>query len=162
MGSGAGGNYEGGNSGSQPYAPSYHVEKSMHDKDIKNGVFHNGHYDKNPTAENLKDKIVGNYIGSKKDSYKIPYVIDMKGNIIIGKRNGNGRGDGAKATPHPTLVGGRDPVVKMAGILEIRGGKIFKYDNKSGHFKPNSKSMTVADEIFGKLDKKLFHRQFRR
>ena len=87
----------------------------------------------------------------------MPYVIDLKGNIILGKRNGNGR-DGVP-TPHPTLIGGKDPQVQMAGIVHIQGGKIASYDNQSGHYKPNKKSMSVADEAFGKLSPSLFKKK---
>lgn len=156
MGSGSGGNY-GGGGGSQPYAPSYHVEKSMHEMDIKNGVYHDGHYDKNPTAQNINDMINGNYIGDKRTNIDMPYVIDLNGDIILGRRNGNGR-DGLP-TPHPTLIGGKDPQVQMAGIVHIQGGKIASYDNQSGHFRPNSKSMEKADEAFGKLPSVLFKKK---
>lgn len=156
MGSGSKGSY-GGGSGSQPYAPSYHVEKGMRERDVKNGIYHNGRYDKNPTAKNINDMINGNYIGSKTTNIDMPYVIDLKGNIILGKRNGNGR-EGAP-TPHPTLIGGKDPQVQMAGIVHIQGGKIASYDNQSGHYKPNAKSMNVADEAFGKLPPTLFKKK---
>ncbi len=155
MGSGAGRNYGGG--GSQPYAPSYHVESHMHDLDIARGIYHDGHYDKNPTAKNIIDMIHGNYIGDKRTNADMPYVIDLKGNIILGKRNGNGR-DGVP-TPHPTLIGGKDPQVQMAGIVHIQGGKIASYDNQSGHYKPNIKSMGVADEAFGKLPSTVFKKK---
>lgn len=161
MGSGSGGSYTGTNGGSQPYAPSYHVEPKMHQMDVKDGTYHDGRYDVNPTAQSISDMIHGNYIGSKQFSAEnMPYVIDMQGNIIIGKRNGNGR-DGAP-TPHPTLIGGKDPQVQMAGILKVRGGKIYSYDNRSGHYKPNIQSMAAADEAFGKLPPSLFHKSFRR
>ena len=159
MGSGAGGSY-GGGSGSQPYAPSYHVEKSMHEQDIKNGTYHDGHYDKNPTAQNINDMINGNYIGNKHTNIDMPYVIDLDGNIILGRRNGNGKG--GTPTPHPTLIGGADPQVQMAGIVHIQGGKIASYDNQSGHYKPNAKSMHVADEAFGKLPSTLFKKKGKR
>ena len=157
MGSGSSSSYGGGSSGSQPYAPSYHVEKSMHERDVANGTFHNGHYEKNPTAKNINDMINGNYIGNKNTNIDMPYVIDLNGNIILGRRNGNGR-DG-KPTPHPTLIGGNDPQVQMAGIVHIQGGKIASYDNQSGHYKPNAKSMQVADEAFGKLPSILFKKK---
>ena len=156
MGSGASGSY-GSGGGSQPYAPSYNVEKNMHEQDIKNGTYHNGHYDKNPTAKNINDMINGNYIGNKQTNIAMPYVIDLDGNIILGRRNGNGK-DGPP-TPHPTLLGGRDPQVQMAGIVHIHGGKIASYDNQSGHYKPNMKSMQVADEAFGKLPSTLFKKK---
>ena len=75
------------------------------------------------------------YIGDKRTNIDLPYVITTNGDIIVGKRNGNGR-DGL-ATPHPTLIGGRNPEVTMAGMLHIHGGKIDSYDTNSGHFKPN-------------------------
>ncbi len=156
MGSGDESSYSGTNGQSQPYAPFYHVVPKMLALDKKNGIYHNGRYDKNPTAEPLVNKISGSYIGSKTTNMKIPYVIDKKGNIIVGIRNGNGRGAGALPTPHPTLIGGKNPKVKMAGILEIRGGKIYSYDDRSGHFRPNKKSLACADEAFDKLDPKLF------
>ena len=66
--------------------------------------------------------INGNYIGNKTTNESgLPYVIDMNGNIIVGKRSGNGRGPGALPTPHPTLIGGNDPQVQMAGLLKIGG-----------------------------------------
>lgn len=157
MGSGAGGGYGGGSGGSQPYAPSYHVEKSMHERDIENGIYHNGHYDKNPTAKNINDMISGNYVGNKNTNIDMPYVIDLKGNIILGRRNGNGK-DGVP-TPHPTLIGGKDPQVQMAGIVHIQGGKIASYNNQSGHYKPNRKSADAADEAFGKLPSALFKKK---
>lgn len=157
MGSGAGSSYGGGGSGSQPYAPSYHVVENMHEMDVKNGTYHDGHYDKNPTAQNINDMINGNYVGSKNTNIDMPYVIDMDGNIILGRRNGNGK-DGAP-TPHPTLIGGKDPQVQMAGIVHIHGGKIASYDNQSGHYKPNVKSMQVADEAFGKLPSTVFKKK---
>lgn len=73
MGSSAGGSYSG---KSQPYASSYHVESSMHQKDIRDEVYHNGHYDKNPTAKNLNDAINGNYIGDKRTNAEIIFLID--------------------------------------------------------------------------------------
>jgi len=156
MGSGSRGGY-GSSGGSQPYAPSYHVTADMHQRDIDNGTFHNGRYDKNPTAKNINDMINGNYIGDKRTNADMPYVIDLHGNIILGKRNGNGRN--GTPTPHPTLIGGKDPQVQMAGLVHIQGGKIASYDNLSGHFKPNKKSMSVADEAFGKLPKSLFKKK---
>ncbi len=154
MGSGAGGAYGG---ASQAYAPLYHVEPSMHRGDIKSGVFHDGHYDKNPTAKRLEEMINVNYIGNKRTVLDLPYVIDRSGNIIVGRRNGNG--SSGLPTPHPTLIGGKDPQVQMAGILHIHGGKIASYDAKSGHYKPNKKSMSAADEAFGKLPKNLFKKK---
>ena len=41
----------------------------------------------------------------------------------------------------------------MAGIFKIRGGKIYSYDDRSGHYRPNIKSMKWADEAFAKYPK---------
>ena len=41
----------------------------MHARDIANGVYHDGHYDKNPTAKNINDIINRNYIGNKGVKY---------------------------------------------------------------------------------------------
>lgn len=153
MGSGASGPY----GKSQPYAKTYHVEASMHKKDIEAGIYHDGHYDKNPTAKRLQEMIKGNYIGNKRTNIDMPYVITTDGDIIVGKRNGNGK-DGLP-TPHPTLIGGKDPKVAMAGMLHIQGGKIASYDSQSGHYKPHSKSMKAADEAFSKLPDKLFKKR---
>ena len=91
--------------------------------------------------------------GQRRNSYfvTIPYVITLDGKVIIGSRNGNGRI--GLPTPHPTLIGGLDPKVRMAGILDIRGGKIYSYDDRSGHYRPNILSMKWADEAFAKYPK---------
>lgn len=162
MGSGNSSAYSKGNGASQEYAKSYHVDKPMLDADKKRGTYHDGHYDKNPTAENLLDKINGDYIVDKNYTIMLPYVVDLKGNIIVGLRNGNGKSRDVLPTPHPTLIGGSDPQVKVAGILDIRNGKIFNYDNQSGHYKPHVKSMRAADDAFKKLPPSVFSNDAKR
>lgn len=132
----------------------------MRERDRERGVYGPGGYRKNPTAQRIEDVIHGNYVGDKHTNRSFTYVVDLQGNIIIGERNGNGR-DG-DPTPHPTLIGGKSPKVQMAGILDVRGGKIYSYDDRSGHFKPNHRSLAAADEAFDKLPRSLFHRHFRR
>lgn len=153
MGSGVSGNYSGTTEKSQPYAKDYGVTPEMKQFDIERGVF-DGKYDKNPTAKNIEDVINGEYLFSKDKSKNYTYVIDLSGNIIIGERNGNGYN--GKATPHPTLIGGENPRVQMAGILTVENGKIVSYNHMSGHFKPNIKSMDAAHKAFGKLPRYLF------
>lgn len=160
MGSGRSGLYQGTKGSSQPYAPSYRVLPDMrkHDKEI--GIYGNDGYTINPTATKLIDAVSGNYIEGKDNNRIYTYVIDGYGRIIIGHRNGNGsRGD---PTPHPTLLGGKDPKVKVAGLLDVRGGKIYSYDDRSGHYKPSAKSLEAADKAFGKLPKSLFHKNFKK
>ena len=143
----------GGNS--QPYQNEYSVYAKMMKKDIKRGVYNPAHggYIKNPTAHNLNDDYDGEYIMGRYGQATIPYVITSRGTVIIGKRNGLGRGAEALPTPHPTLIGGHDPKVKMAGMLTIKDGKILSYDHMSGHYRPNIKSMRWADEAFAKYPK---------
>ena len=43
---------------------------------------------------------------------------------------------------------------------DIRGGKIFSFDDRSGHFKPNPKSLEKAAEIFARLPKSVFHKNY--
>lgn len=143
---------------SQPYKKQYSVYAKMMKKDIKYGVYDTVvGYKKNPTAQNLGKMINGNYIVSKHFNKKVPYVITVDGEVIIGSRNGNGKTPSKLPTPHPTLIGGRDPKVRMAGMLDIRGGKIYSYDNQSGHYRPNIKSMKWADKAFKSFPK---HKKF--
>lgn len=145
---------------SQPYKEQYSVYGKMVKKDIKHHVYKPGiGYSRNPTAQNLSSMINGNYIVSKTFNKTVPYVITTDGQIIIGDRNGNGKGAGKLPTPHPTLIGGLDPKVKMAGILDIRGGKIYSYDDRSGHYRPNVKSMKWADIAFDSYPK---HKNYKR
>ena len=60
--------------------------------------------------------------------------------------------------PHPTLVGGANPTVRGAGIVDIRGGRIFSVNNASGHFKPGSGSLEAAEAAFGQLPSSAFHK----
>ena len=153
MGSGISSNYSGTIVNSQPYAKSYSVTPEMMQFDIDRGVY-NGSYEKNPTAKNINDVIVGEYIISDTRDRYLTYVIDMNDNIIVGERNGNGFN--GKATPHPTLIGGKNPKVKMAGLLFIEKGKITGYNHMSGHYKPNIRSMDIARKAFNKLPNYLF------
>lgn len=80
-------------------------------------------------------------------------VVDTSGNIIIGSRAG-------QRMPHPTLIGGSDPQVQAAGMVDIRGGKIYSIDNTSGHFKPASESLNNAESAFSKLPNSSFSSDF--
>jgi len=142
------------NGNSQPYRMQYSVYAKMLKKDIKMGVYVCGiGYTKNPTAKQLDSIINSNYIVNKHFNKLVPYVITTEGKVIIGDRNGNGKSPSKMPTPHPTLIGGIDPKVRMAGMLDIRGGKIYSYDNQSGHYRPHSKSMRWADEAFKNFPK---------
>ncbi len=132
---------------SQKYQNEYSVYSKMRKKDVKHGVYSDASgYSNNPTAKSLSSLVNGKYIRDKYYYDQVPYVVTTSGDVIIGKRNGNGRT--GLPTPPPTLIGGKNPKVKMAGILVIRKGGIYSYDDRSGHYRPNSKSIKWADEAF--------------
>lgn len=121
MGSGQSGLYSGTIGSSQPYASSYAVTPNMLRRDEELGIYGPKGYRKNPTAKEIGQIINGNYIVDKHTNVRFVYAVDTNGNVIVGRRNGNGKT--GKATPHPTLIGGKNPKVKIAGVLDIRGGK---------------------------------------
>ena len=143
MGSSVSGNYHGTQGGSQPYAKTYHVyPKALAiDKehpeiyDSRSGYFHN------PTAVRLEDAIRNDRVivdGHRQDG-KLTYVMDKSGNIIVGVRENPSNSKGR--APHPTLIGGKDPQVQCAGMMQFRKGRIVSVDTDSGHFRPNIKSL---------------------
>ena len=134
---------------------SFDVDKDFKAGDEAAGVLVNGKYLKNLTAKNVKD-MVRNPSGTLKldgssglVNGKFMYVVDESGKLVVGTR---AKGFNFSVTdgkaPHPTLIGGSNPTVKAAGIVEFRGCKIFKVDNASGHFKPPSSSLESAETIF--------------
>jgi hypothetical protein len=133
----------------------YLVDSTMFPDDEAAGVLGNREYVKNPTAHNINDYISegSNYLGSKNINGQYMYVVDMDGNIIIGTRGG-------QRMPHPTLVGGGNPQVQAAGIVEIRGGKIYSINNASGHFKPSVESLGIAEDAFSNLQQNIFSQDF--
>ena len=158
MGSGSSGLYSGTNGGSQPYAASYHVVGKELRKDKKDSDIYSSQtgYFKNPTATNLEDGIRGNSIYYQDTNTKahglLTYVMTKNGDIVFGKRSNPNNSQGR--SPHPTLVGGKNPEVQCAGMIRFKNGKIFSIDNQSGHFRPNIKSLekvtAVLDELYRK------------
>ena len=162
MGSGVSGLYSQG-SGSQPYAPSYHVYSTMMEADKKDPDIYNPKtgYFKNPTATNLESVIVDNKIKFNGHSAEgtMTYVLDNDNNIIFGKRNNPN--NARKRAPHPTLIGGKDPQVQCAGMITFQKGKIRSVNAKSGHFRPSKKSLEKVDYILQNLyeaNPNLFHK----
>ena len=79
------------------------------------------------------------------------YIVNENGDVIFGKRcNPN---DPSRRAPHPTLIGGKDPEVQCAGMIRIEKGRIVWYNNDSGHFRPNSKSLETVDKAMNQLKK---------
>ena len=120
-------------------------------------------YTRNPTTvnarENVREGVIVDHEGKPMNG-SYTYAVKENGELVIGKRNGNGK-DG-KTTPHPTLLGDKEPRVKVAGMVTMSNGKIVKYDNESGHFKPNDLSMPEADKAFSQLPDTVFHRNFKK
>ena len=133
----------------------YSVDPSMFPDDEMAGVLQNGEYINNPTATNINDYISegSNYLGNKNMNGQYMYVIDTEGNIIIGTRGG-------QRMPHPTLIGGSNPLVQAAGIIEIRGGKIYSINNASGHYKPGNECLNVIIDFFSELPQNIFSKDF--
>jgi len=154
MGSGSSSSYSGG--GSQPYAPDYYVVEEMMNRDKLDSDIYNpisGYY-KNNTAKELSNSIVYEHveIGDKIPNGPITYVLDKNDNIIIGKRSNPA--NPSKRSPHPMLIGGKNPSVKCAGMIMFKNGKISSIDNQSGHFRPNIKSMDGVYSALKKIYKK--------
>jgi len=161
MGSGSSGLYYGTRGSSQPYQSFYTVvpemlKKDKQDPDIysnKNGYF------KNATAVDLLKSISGDdvCINDKSVNGWYTYVVDKSGRIIFGKRsNPNNKN---KRSPHPTLIGGKKPKVRCAGMINFRQGKIFAVNNDSGHYRPNKQSLKLVKRILNRLyntNKELF------
>ena len=102
----------------------------------------------------LDSSVNGNRIAFEGHSTegRMTYVLNKNGDIIFGKRcNPN---DDRKRAPHPTLIGGKDPQVQCAGMITFRKGRILSVDNKSGHYRPHSKSMEKVDAALQKLYEK--------
>lgn len=143
----------------------YTVDKSFQAGDEVVGVWRNGVYRKNPTATTI-DELTINPSGTIKgkkwlqkeqtteellNGSEYMYVIDENDRLIIGTRAQHTSPSFSKPSgkaPHPTLISGADPKVQAAGTIEFRGGKIYKVDNASGHYKPSAESLKKAEEIF--------------
>ena len=161
MGSGISGLYSGTRGSSQPYASSYGVVKEMHERDktIKEIWLAGTGYLENPSAINIKDAIRGASVmhNGHKANGIMTYVVDTRGNLIFGKRD-NPQSKSAR-TPHPMLIGGMNPRVKVAGMIEFRNGKIFAIDNQSGHYRPPTKSLEEAEKALAELPREVFHKK---
>lgn len=156
MGSGSYGPYSGTGSGSQPYAETYSVvpKELAVDKQNKNVYNNKTGYFKNPTATNIEKSIQNDkiYINGHVAHGPRMYVLNKNGDMILGVRyNPN---DGSNKSPHPTLVGGKNPRVKCAGMVTFSKGKIIGINNMSGHFRPDIKSMGKVYGYLQKLQKK--------
>ena len=156
MSKGDSGHFSGTGGGSQPYAETYSVISHEMQKDKKDADIYNSKtgYFKNPTAVSIENAIQGNriLIDGKRPDGPLTYVMNKSGNIIIGKRNNPN--NPKKRSPHPTLIGGKNPKVQCAGMIHFHKGKIKSVDNHSGHFRPNKKSMEKVEKALNNLYQK--------
>lgn len=58
------------------------------------------------------------------------------------------------------MIGGSNPQFQAAGIVEIRGEKIYSINNASGHYKPGIESLGVVEDAFGTLPQNIFSKNF--
>ena len=143
----------------------YDVVPEMAEIDMERGTLVNNSYIKNPSAKDITTYVNNsNYLGTggKKGALngEYMYIIDTNNNIIIGNRVTN-QVVKKYGLPHPTLLGGENPQVQGAGIIEIRGGKIYRVDNASGHFQPGTESLKRTEEVFReKIPEKYFSNGF--
>ena len=143
----------------------YDVVPEMAEIDMERGTLVNNSYIKNPSTKDITTYVNNsNYLGTggKKGALngEYMYIIDTNNNIIIGNRVTN-QVVKKYGLPHPTLLGGENPQVQGAGIIEIRGGKIYRVDNASGHFQPGTESLKRTEEVFReKIPEKYFSNGF--
>jgi hypothetical protein len=64
-----------------------------------------------------------------------------------------------KGLPHPTLIGGENPQVLTAGMVDIIS-KIYSINNFSGHFKPTALSLESMQNAFNLLPSQAFKNDF--
>jgi hypothetical protein len=112
-----------------------------------------GNYITNPIKKNLAQLDINAQSGKIRDANGnilttdnvngegLMYVIDDADNIFIGGRNNAN-------LPHPTLIGGKNPNVKCAGMIRFKDGRILEISNNSGHFKPSNTTLQEAKAIF--------------
>lgn len=145
--------YGGSGDGSQPFAPVYHVVPDMMERDKKDPNIYDAQkgYFINPLAASIHSTIKNGQIQMNGHAAHglYTYVVDINGDLIFAKRfnpiNSKSR------APHPTLLGGTDPVVICAGMIRFEKGRIVWYNNDSGHFRPNIKSLASVDSIMRRL-----------
>lgn len=143
----------GADGGSQPYAPVYHVVPSMMEKDKEDNNIYNPQqgYFTNPLTVPIQSAIKDGQIQMNGHSAfgTYTYAVDLNGDIVFAKRfNPN---SSKSRAPHPTLIGGKDPIVQCAGMIRIEKGRIVWYNNDSGHFRPDEKSLVTVERALAKL-----------
>jgi hypothetical protein len=139
-------------------------------------------YARNPSTVTLKS-MIGGLVGSDFENGTFPYVVDVSGDIVIGKWLMPAAPERYWPTPDPTLreysladlvaikrgsniptetlIGGTNPEFLAAGRLHISKGKIDWFDNVRDRFapprhSPPRESLDVAEQAFRRLPASLF------
>lgn len=88
---------------------------------------------------------------------EVMYAITEDCRIVVAARSGHQRD-----LPHPTLIGGIDPLALGGGLVEFRDGRISRVlVHSSGHFRPSGFDATeVALALFNRLPPGVFHDEF--
>jgi hypothetical protein len=108
-------------------------------------------YIRNPSATRLSDVVSNGRVTGDFRNGTFQYVVDQNGEVWVGRRM-------RQNMPHPTLIGGRDPQVQAAGMLEIQGGEIVRVDNHSGHFRPPRPTVRRAIDALTRLPREAIQR----
>jgi hypothetical protein len=138
--------------------PRFGVQFDPQWQDIAEGVLTPEGYRLNPRLQDLESMLNSNgKIVSGEFTGNFMYVVDEQGAIRIGTR---GRPPLPRHMSHPTLIGGTDPVVRAAGIVDIRGGQIYSINNLSGHFRPTPESLGTMYGAFSRLPDTAFRPGF--
>jgi hypothetical protein len=133
--------------GGGDWPASFGVVDDFVDIDIARNVINDGVYVLNPSRKLITNTSINVSLSGRiriDDTLlngQYMYVVDLEGNLIFGTRTGT-------RMPHPTLIGGRNPEVLAAGMVEFRGGRLYSIDNASGHFRPSNESLALVQQIF--------------
>ncbi len=134
--------------------PRFPVQFDPKWQDIAEGVLTPEGYKLNPKLQDLNSLLTpSGKIGGSRFGGVYMYVIDEQGVVHIGTRAGS-------HMPHPTLIGGPEPVVLGAGEIDIRAGQIYSINNLSGHFQPSPISLGAMYQAFSGLPSTAFKPNF--
>lgn len=111
-----------------------------------------GGYARNPTSTRLSSIVKNGKVGGDFANGRFMYVVEEDGTVWVGKRMTTTDG----SLPHPTLLGGKNPQVRSAGMVQVQGGKIVEINNHSGHFAPPRTALKHSVDSFLQLDARVF------
>jgi hypothetical protein len=143
------------------------VVEGVRNTDMIKGVLTESGYRVNPTSRRPLDNISQPGTGirppgraynphtGKLEEGEYMFVVDRDGNLIIGNRIGFINGV-EYDFPHPSLIGGSNPLVEAAGKVWFRKGQVVRIDNASGHFRPGVETLDNAEAAFSRLPRSVY------